>query len=322
MQSEAQNTNAPQKARIWILVGLCVIAVLLWLANWYLVSEYVPSKAEQGQFGDMFGAVNALFTALAFAGLIYTVLLQRDQLALQQKDIIESGETQKKLVEKQIAAQQELFERQKAFQEEQGKMQMAHELKLEELRQTFEKTVEGHRKERETQARNEFSKNVLRAIRCELEALDELYYAGIGSDLTKTEDGSPLKVRFALSEEFYTVFNSNAVHLGKVDAQIAKQIVKVYMLVKAQIENLRINNTMLDELDRLEELRAGLLRNVFSSSIEEKTAAQIQGAGLAARKEAIQKHLVAHSHRLKGAQSALKKEFSALCSLLDAAGIN
>jgi hypothetical protein len=43
--------------------------------------------ADRGTFGDMFGAVNALFSGLAFAGVIYTILLQRHELALQRKEL-------------------------------------------------------------------------------------------------------------------------------------------------------------------------------------------------------------------------------------------
>jgi hypothetical protein len=39
-----------------------------------------------GQFGDFFGMINSLFTGLALVGLVYTVLLQRDQIDLQQKE--------------------------------------------------------------------------------------------------------------------------------------------------------------------------------------------------------------------------------------------
>lgn len=123
------------KMRPTVLVGLCIFAGLLWGANWFFVVRYVDGPSAQGQFGDMFGAVNALFTALAFAGLIYTVLLQRDQLALQQQEIFESGQTQEKLVQRQIDAQGELFKNQKTFQEEQRHKQVEHDLKLEQLRQ-------------------------------------------------------------------------------------------------------------------------------------------------------------------------------------------
>lgn len=35
-----------------------------------------------GQFGDSFGVISSFFSALAFAGLIYTILLQRKELSL------------------------------------------------------------------------------------------------------------------------------------------------------------------------------------------------------------------------------------------------
>ncbi|CAN7655171.1 hypothetical protein LJR153_005067 [Paenibacillus sp. LjRoot153] len=50
-----------------------VVVVLLWLFAWYSLKDVT----ERGTFGDMFGAVNALFSGLAFAGLIFTVNLQR-----------------------------------------------------------------------------------------------------------------------------------------------------------------------------------------------------------------------------------------------------
>ena len=41
----------------------------------------------RGQFGDLFGAVTALFTGLAFAGVIYTIILQREELRLQRQEL-------------------------------------------------------------------------------------------------------------------------------------------------------------------------------------------------------------------------------------------
>jgi hypothetical protein len=46
--------------------------------------------AHRGQFGDMFGAVNALFSGLAFGGIILTIILQKEELRLQRKEL---GET-------------------------------------------------------------------------------------------------------------------------------------------------------------------------------------------------------------------------------------
>lgn len=70
-----------------VTVQLCVFgAVYIALPNW----------SERGQFGDVFGAANALFSGLAFAGLIYTVWLQREELALQRAELaMTRGELQR-----------------------------------------------------------------------------------------------------------------------------------------------------------------------------------------------------------------------------------
>ncbi len=59
---------------LWLLVGLGPAV----LAGW-------PSRA--GEFGDMFGAVNALFSGLAFVGVVYAILLQADELRLQREEL-------------------------------------------------------------------------------------------------------------------------------------------------------------------------------------------------------------------------------------------
>lgn len=65
------------------LVTLLLIVALVWgISGWALYS--LP---ERGTFGDMFGAVNALFSGLAFASLIYTISLQRRELELQRQEL-------------------------------------------------------------------------------------------------------------------------------------------------------------------------------------------------------------------------------------------
>ncbi len=68
-----------------ILAG--VVVVILWLSALFLGQVYFTSWAERGQFGDLFGSVNALFSGLAFVALIYTIHLQRQELALQRTEL-------------------------------------------------------------------------------------------------------------------------------------------------------------------------------------------------------------------------------------------
>lgn len=72
-----------------IVFGSVVAAIIiLWGSSWYFIPQwYDKTSLEAGTFGDMFGAVNALFSGLAFAGLIYTITVQRQELSLQREAI-------------------------------------------------------------------------------------------------------------------------------------------------------------------------------------------------------------------------------------------
>lgn len=68
---------------VWVMLGG---VVGLFLLNFSMVF-FVSNENTRGTFGDQFGAVNALFSGLAFAGLIYTIILQRRDLELQRNDL-------------------------------------------------------------------------------------------------------------------------------------------------------------------------------------------------------------------------------------------
>jgi len=78
--------NEPAKPKAPSYVGLAVL--LLAVATvWATSGLLLHSDKERGTFGDMFGAINALFSGLAFATLIYTMYLQRQELQLQREEL-------------------------------------------------------------------------------------------------------------------------------------------------------------------------------------------------------------------------------------------
>jgi hypothetical protein len=60
------------------------IVLIMWLLNISLLSNF----PDRGTFGDMFGAVNSLFTGLALVGVFYSNQLQRKQNSENEKEII------------------------------------------------------------------------------------------------------------------------------------------------------------------------------------------------------------------------------------------
>lgn len=72
----------------WRWFGLAAVFVItVWLISWALITWQLGNPKEPGLFGDMFGAANALFSGLAFAGVIVAILMQRDELRLQREEI-------------------------------------------------------------------------------------------------------------------------------------------------------------------------------------------------------------------------------------------
>lgn len=72
-----------KKNIVWVMLGGVIVLFLLNMSL-ILVNN---DPTWRGSFGDQFGAVNALFSGLAFAGLIYTIILQRRDLELQRNDL-------------------------------------------------------------------------------------------------------------------------------------------------------------------------------------------------------------------------------------------
>lgn len=75
-------------AFLLILLDLVIFVLML---MWMGIS-HIEGTNNRAQFGDMFGVVNALFSGLAFAGIIYTILLQRHELSLQRKELKDTRE--------------------------------------------------------------------------------------------------------------------------------------------------------------------------------------------------------------------------------------
>ncbi len=74
-------SESPSLRSLFASVG-CV-----WLGSWGLLALCMGTPGDRGTFGDSFGAVNALFSGLALAGLVHAIGLQRKEVALQRQEI-------------------------------------------------------------------------------------------------------------------------------------------------------------------------------------------------------------------------------------------
>lgn len=78
----------------WALSVL--ICLVIWIGggfatHWYASNHFTVGDNDNAPalFGDSFGAVNALISAIAFAGMLVTFRLQKYELSLQRKELKE-----------------------------------------------------------------------------------------------------------------------------------------------------------------------------------------------------------------------------------------
>jgi len=71
------------------LTALAVVVVLFG-ANWVLICLLLPDWGSRASFGGMFGAVGALFSGVALAGVAYALVLQSRQLEIQRIEVAET----------------------------------------------------------------------------------------------------------------------------------------------------------------------------------------------------------------------------------------
>ncbi len=79
--SKEHDNGAVSKRVFWLAVAGVFLA-------WGLVWIFLYPLKDRGTIGDMFGVVNALFSGLAFIGIIYTILLQSRELQMQRRELM------------------------------------------------------------------------------------------------------------------------------------------------------------------------------------------------------------------------------------------
>lgn len=96
-EAEALHRLAIRRAKV-VAASVLAIVVAAWCAfaaTWIYYTwpnrSLTLNPQEAGQFGDTFGAINALFSGLALAGVVYALMIQHLELASAQRENKASG---------------------------------------------------------------------------------------------------------------------------------------------------------------------------------------------------------------------------------------
>ena len=68
--------------------ALIIFTIALWFLSAIGIMFFLDDWSDRGTFGDLFGAVNALFSGLAFAGLLFSLIENRKQISSQQEELL------------------------------------------------------------------------------------------------------------------------------------------------------------------------------------------------------------------------------------------
>lgn len=120
----ADEDNAPdtkaaplnEEERVIMLAGIFVAG--FWLISLITILIF-GNVSKTGAFGDSFGPVTALFSGLAFAGIVITLYLQRGDLRLQRK-MLEAQHNELRATNEQLSGQKEQMRVQNKFIEKQN----------------------------------------------------------------------------------------------------------------------------------------------------------------------------------------------------------
>ncbi len=59
---------------MWGVISL----IAIWISSGIFLVILIPKSEARGQFGDMFGAINSLFSGFALCGVVYSIILQNN----------------------------------------------------------------------------------------------------------------------------------------------------------------------------------------------------------------------------------------------------
>lgn len=71
---------------------IVILILIVWFAGWLLVDYLETDTVKRGAFGDKFGFINSLFSGIALAGIVYSILLQQKELNLQRQELSDTRE--------------------------------------------------------------------------------------------------------------------------------------------------------------------------------------------------------------------------------------
>jgi hypothetical protein len=87
--------------------------------------------------------------------------------------------------------------------------------------------------------------NMLNSIGTEITALWTFHMRRIGDHIEQLPDGEPMAFYYPLTQDYFTIYHSNAHHIGRIKSQeLAEAIVVCYNKCKKVVDGFKYNNEL------------------------------------------------------------------------------
>lgn len=153
---------------------------------------------------------------------------------------------------------------------------------------------------------------LLQGIHDEIESLWEGYTSSIGAHAEALQDNKPLMVFWPITQDYFTVYNTNAFFIGKIkDHDLRKYIVSTYAKARGLIDTYRMNNELLQKFEYAAVLAQESQTPVHQTNAQARFQSLVQYAGQVKTRHVELKALVAELLRRLRKEGVLSANGSA-----------
>ncbi len=100
--------------------------------------------------------------------------------------------------------------------------------------------------------------NLLDALGVEIHTLWDFHMKRIGTMVEELPDGQPLEFYYPLTQDYFTIYNSNAALIGRIkDCDVSEAIVVCYNKCKKVVDGFKYNNDLVKDYKDLHQPAPG-----------------------------------------------------------------
>jgi len=138
---------------------------------------------------------------------------------------------------------------------------------------TLKATDKALREENDKEIRREEKEvqNLLDALGVEIKTLWNFHMKRVGGRIEAMPDGQPLEFYYPLTQDYFTIYNSNAAMIGRIkDCDVREAIVVCYNKCKKVVDGFKYNNELVREYRDLNNIPGK------TSQEEQRTASKLK----------------------------------------------